>query len=122
MMEKISQTSERLSKYSLAPLVQASDDAPLAERPQAHADIAAADVEAFHHIIGAEGNGGDVEQRMDLGHGAVDAPCLAHLAPAADEEVLGSSELLIDRHWRRSKTSGHRVLSDSFETICGKSE
>ena len=40
---------------------------------------------------------GDVEQRVDLRHRAVDAPGLPHLAPAADEHVLRGAQVLLRR-------------------------
>ena len=80
----------------LAALVQPADDAPIAQGPQAHAGIPPADVQALHHVIGAQRDAADVEQGVDLGHGAVDAPGLAHLPPAADEQVLGRMQLLLD--------------------------
>src|SRR5262249_48186892 len=65
--------------------------------------VPTADVQALHHIVRAEGLRGDVEQRVDLGHRAVDAPGLPHFAPAADEQVLRGEELTFDGRRRRGR-------------------
>src|SRR5690606_7313605 len=82
---------------ALAAPVEAADDAPVLEGAEAHAGVSAADAEALHDVVGAKGLAGDVEQRVYLRHGAVDAPGGAHLAPAADEEVLHLLEALLRR-------------------------
>src|SRR5262249_35304243 len=80
---------------AFAALVQALNDSPIAKGPQAHTGVAAADVQPLHHVIRTERNSADVEQGVNLGHGAVDAPGLPHLTPAADEQILGRAQRLV---------------------------
>src|SRR3712207_7576704 len=52
--------------------VHAADDAPVAQRAQAHARVTPADVQPLHHVVRALRLTGDVEEREDLPHRAVD--------------------------------------------------
>ncbi len=52
---------------------------------QPHADVAAAELQRLGDLLGVQRRGRDEDQRVDLAHGAVDAPAAAHLAKMADE-------------------------------------
>ncbi len=67
----------------------AADDAPVDEVAEVHGDVAAGDLEFIHDLVGGDGGGGDHEEGMDLGHGAVDAPVLGHLAPEVERSRGG---------------------------------
>ena len=73
--------------------VRQLDDAPALQLLQAGADIGPGDVQGFGDLFRVERLRREIEQRMDLGHGAVDAPAGAHLTPMEDEFLLNWAEL-----------------------------
>ena len=64
------------------------DDAPALKLLQAGADIGAGDAKHLDDVVGVERPGGDVEQRVGLGNGAVDPPARPHFAPMENELLL----------------------------------
>lgn len=104
---------------AVAAFVDACDDAPVLEGSEGHGGVAARDAEAGHDVVGAEWEPGDVEEGVDLGHGARDAPGGAHLAPGGDEAVLcledgrvglGRRALRIVLGVRRGHATSHRKI------------
>ena len=51
---------------------------------------------ALDDVVGVERDGREVEERVDLRHGAVDAPARPHLAPVEDELARHGGECLHD--------------------------
>jgi len=62
-----------------------ANESPAAEFFEAHADIGPGDFEVGYDFVGREGRAGEIEERMNLCHRAVDPPLVAHLSPVEDE-------------------------------------
>ena len=73
---------------AVAEHVRGADDAPALELAEAGADVGAGDAERFGDGVGADGRGGEMQQRVDLRDGPVDTPAGAHFAPVKDELLL----------------------------------
>src|SRR5205814_5295720 len=63
-------------------------DPPPLEFFEAGADVGPGHVQGFGDLFGVQGILRDVQQRMDLGDGPVNAPAGAHLTPVQDELLL----------------------------------
>lgn len=72
-------------------------DAPVNQPPKAHARVAATYGEFVANLVHGERFRGDEQQRVDLGHGAVDSPVAAHSAPLLYESVERLIEFLAHR-------------------------
>jgi hypothetical protein len=77
--------------------VAQAHQAPGLQLLQAHADVAAAELQRLGDLVGVQRLGRDVDQRVDLPHRAVDAPAAAHLAEVADEAKRSCGPRPIDR-------------------------
>jgi len=76
--------------------VNTADYAPSLELLEAVADVGAGDLKRVRDVLGVQWPGGDEEQRMELGDGAIDAPARAHLAPVEDELLWYGAKNLHD--------------------------
>ena len=74
---------------AIAATVNPFDQTPLDQLAQIHAGAAARHGQLFHDVVGAERFGGHVQQGMNLGHRAADAPARRHFAPTAYKEISG---------------------------------
>ena len=92
---------------SVADDVDTPNDAPGDQLAQAGRDVGSAHVEQRADFFGIEWRRGDKQERMYLGHRAVDAPGLAHLAPVKHELLCGWCECHVD-----SALSGQTVSTE----------
>src|SRR5690606_14803926 len=67
-------------------------ETPGDELAQVGVGVAAADLEPLHDLVGGERLGCDQQERVDHGHGAVDAPLRAERAPLGDETLASLLE------------------------------
>ena len=65
---------------------------PAHELAQAGARVAAGDLQQIGDLLGVERPLGEVEERVRLRHGAIDAPARPHLAPVKDEALRQRGE------------------------------
>src|ERR1700678_3691882 len=65
------------------------DEVPVLEFLEACADVRARDGECFGDIFCGEGFGREIEERVNLGDGAIDAPTGTHLPPVQNELLGG---------------------------------
>ena len=65
---------------------------PVQQLFQAVADVGARHAQRFSDVLGIERTAMEVEQGVNLGHSAVDAPGRAHFAPVDDEAARGVGE------------------------------
>jgi hypothetical protein len=70
-----------------------ADDAPAEKFAEAGGDIGAGDAKSVRDLFGGDGAVGEIEESVDLGDGAVDAPASAHLAPMKDEALGDGREV-----------------------------
>ena len=68
------------------------DDTPVLEFAETVADVGAGDPEGVADVFGVAWGFAEIEEGVDLGHGAVDAPAGAHFAPVEDEFLGGGGE------------------------------
>src|SRR5688572_9204983 len=78
---------------------------PPLELLQTHADVRARDRKRVRDLLRIQRIGGQIEERIGLGHGAVDPPAGSHLAPVKDELL----------HYRGKLHSSSPVISDITE-------
>jgi hypothetical protein len=77
---------------SVAGEVDDFDDAPVLEFAETVADVGAGDPEGVADVFGVTWGFAEIEEGVDLGHGAVDAPAGTHFAPVEDELLGGGRE------------------------------
>src|SRR5205823_430769 len=70
------------------------DDPPALQLLEAGADVGPRHVERFGDLLRVERPFRNVEQRVNLGHGAIDPPARAHLSPVEDELLLNGRQVL----------------------------
>ncbi len=79
----------------VAPVAQdrdALDERPVDEFAQRGRDVGAGELQPFRDLLRRQWPVAHVKKRVDLRHGAVDAPDLAHLAPVDDEALDGGGK------------------------------
>src|SRR6185436_21131694 len=100
-------------------------DAPSLKLLEARTDVRARNFEGLDDVVGVERIGRDVEQCVDLGDGAVDAPSGAHLAPVTDELLLNGGKLLsfshfcLDRNYRNYGNVSSPAARRVFRPVSG---
>ena len=79
--------------------VNQPDYAPTLEFFKAGAHVGTGDFQDLLDLLGVERFRRQVEQRVNLGHRAIDAPLGTHLTPVEDEPPLGVGELAQRLHF-----------------------
>jgi hypothetical protein len=65
---------------------------------QAHAHVGARELQRLGNFVGIQGALRDEDQRINLAHGAVDAPAAAHFAKVGDKLAGQRGEGGVKRH------------------------
>ncbi len=68
------------------------NDSPILQFAQAVADVRARDPERFGNVFCRQGLLGEIQERMDLGHGSIDPPFRPHFPPVEDELLVDGIE------------------------------